>query len=249
MYAKSAEVYDAIYDSLGKDYAGEAEKLHKLIREYKRSPGNRLLDVACGTGRHLEHLKRWYDLEGLDLSPEMLKVARRRLPGVPLHRGDLLSFRLERRFDAITCLFGSIAYVKTPDRLSQAVANLAEHLVPGGVLIVEPFIRPEDFRPNYLHANFVDRPDLKVVRMNISAREGNLFIANFHFLVGTPEGIEYFTERHELGMFTDEEYRGALRSARLEVFHDPKGLIGRELFIGVRSSQGCLEAKGEGSKA
>ena len=232
MYAKSAEIYDAIYDSVGKDYAGEAAKLHKLIQEHKRSSGNALLDAACGTGRHLEHLQQWYKAEGLDLSSEMLEVARRRLPDVPLHQGDLLDFRLEQTFDAITCLFGSIAYVKTLDRLQQAVANMAEHLVPGGVLLIEPFIRPEDFRPNYLHANFVDRPDLKVVRMNVSAREGNLFIANFHYLVGSPEGIEYFTERHELGMFTDEEYREALRSARLEVFYDPEGLMGRGLFIG-----------------
>jgi len=232
IYARSAEVYDAIYDSSGKDYAQEAEKLRTLIEKHKRSSGNALLDVACGTGRHLEHLRQWYDVEGLDLSPEMLEVARRRLSDVPLHRGDMLDFRLERRFDAVTCLFGSIAYVKTIDRLRRAVANLAEHIVPGGVLLLEPFIRPEDFRPNYLHAGFVDRPDLKVVRMNVSAREGNLFIANFHYLVGTPAGIEYFTECHELGMFTDEEYREALRSAGLEVTHDPEGLMGRGLFIG-----------------
>ncbi len=232
MYTRSAEVYDAIYDSIGKDYAQEAEKLHKFIQGHKRSPGNRLLDAACGTGRHLEHLRKWYDVEGLDLSPEMLEVARRRLPNVPLHRDDLLRFRLERRFDAITCLFGSIAYVKTFENLRRAVANMAEHLVPGGVLVIEPFLRPEDFRSQYLHANFVDRPDLKVARMNVSAREGNVFIANFHFLVGTPEGIEYFTEHHELGMFTDEEYRDALRSAQLEVFHDPEGPMGRGLFLG-----------------
>jgi SAM-dependent methyltransferase len=235
MYAKSAEIYDAIYEAIGKDYAEEAERLHQLIQEHKRSSGNALLDVACGTGGHLEHLKRWYDVEGLDISPEMLKVARRQLQDVPLYQGDLLDFKLERTFDAITCLFGSIGYVKTRKNLHRAIANMVRHLKPGGMLIVEPWIKPEDFRPNYLHANFIDRPDLKAARISLSKREGRIFIGEFHYLVGTPEGIEYFTERHELGMFTHEEYLESFRTAGLDVTCDPEGLIGRGLYIGVRT--------------
>jgi ubiquinone/menaquinone biosynthesis C-methylase UbiE len=44
-----------------------------------------LLDVACGTGKHLEQLMRWYQVEGLDLDDGLLAIARERLPGVPLH--------------------------------------------------------------------------------------------------------------------------------------------------------------------
>jgi len=234
MYAQSAAVYDAIYEALGKDYAREAEKLHLLIEGRKRSPGRALLDVACGTGRHLEYLRRWYEVEGLDLSPEMLEVARRRLPDVPLHRGDLLSFRLERRFNVITCLFGSIAYVKTRQNLQRAIANLAEHLTPGGVLTIEPFIDPQDFRSNYLHANFVDQPELKVARISLSTKQSDVLAVEFHYLVGTPRGIEHFTEHHEFGAFTSEDYRGAFRAAGLEVSYDPEGLTGRGLYLGVK---------------
>ena len=51
-------------------------------------------------------------------------------------------------------------------------------------------------------------------------------------MVGTPEGVEVFTERHEAGLFTDEEYRAAFVAAGLEVEHDETGLIGRGLYVG-----------------
>ena len=54
-------------------------------------------------------------------------------------------------------------------------------------------------------------------------------------MVGTPQGIETFKERHELGLFTHEEYLGAFRNAGLEVNHDPEGLDGRGLYIGLKA--------------
>ena len=55
MFSKTAHLYDAIYSA--KDYAGEAQRLKAFIAEYKRSPGNSMLDVACGTGGHIPYLR------------------------------------------------------------------------------------------------------------------------------------------------------------------------------------------------
>jgi hypothetical protein len=52
--------------------------------------------------------------------------------------------------------------------------------------------------------------------------------------VGADGRISHFTERHELTLFTAAEYRGAFRRARLATEHDPVGLTGRGLYIGVR---------------
>ena len=71
--------------------------------------------------------------------------------------------------------------------------------------------------------------------MTISGREGSLSIMSFEYLVGTPAGIESFSERHEATLFTDEEYRAAFAAAGLVVEHDPEGLIGRGLYIGRHS--------------
>ncbi len=234
MFSKSAKFYNALYGSMGKDYAAEAQKVHTLIQQHKRSPGNSLLEVACGTGLHASILQQFYRVEGLDLDAEMLAVARQDYPTISFHHADMADFAFGKRYDAITCLFSSIGYVKTRTRLDQAVQTMTRHLLPGGVLIVEPWFTPEQWKPGRVSALFVDQPELKISRMNISEVEGRLSFFVFHYTVGTPRGIEYFTERHELGLFTHEEYLDAFHQAGLETIHDPEGLDGRGLYVGLK---------------
>ena len=163
----------------------------------------------------------------------MLAVARQRCPGVRFHQGDMASFDLERQFDAILCLFSAIGYVRTVDRLDRAVQTMARHLVPGGVLVVEPWLSPDQYRPGRVHATFVDEPALKIARMNASRVEGRVSVLDFHYLVGRPDGVESFAERHELGLFTGEQYLASFQSAGLETTHDPIGLSDRGLYVGV----------------
>jgi SAM-dependent methyltransferase len=228
VFSRSARLYDAVYASI-RDYPREAAELDRLVQE--RRPGARtLLDVACGTGAHLEHLTG-YEVEGLDLDPEMLDVARDRLPNVPFHDGDMADFNLGKRFDAIVCMFSSIGYVRSEDRLRSAISAMARHLETGGVLVVEPWLTPDVWADRHVGAVFVDEPDLKIARINLGQREGNVSIFDFEYLVGTPDGIERFTEHHELGLFTVEQYLEAFRAAGLEADHDPEGPMGRGLYI------------------
>ena len=234
MFSKSARFYNAIYESMGKDYIAEARQVHQIIQQHKRSPGNTLLEVACGTGLHASVLREFYQVECLDLDAEMLAVAKQDYPDIPFHHADMTDFDLGKRFDAITCLFSSIGYVKTKARLEGAIQTMTRHLLSGGVLIVEPWFTPEQWKPGRVSALFVDQPDLKISRMNISEAEGLLSFFVFHYTVATPEGIEYFTERHELGLFTHEEYLEVFHKAGLETIHDPEGLDGRGLYIGSK---------------
>ena len=227
----SAELYDAIYSY--KDYAGEVVRIRDVI-EARRAGARTLLDVACGTGKHLELLREHFAVEGLDLSEEQLAVARRRLPDVALHRADMTSFGLGRRFDAVICLFSAIGYLRSVAAMCSAVASMARHLEPGGVLVVEPWLTPDQYRADGTpHVRFVDEPDLKIARMNVAEREGDLAVMDMHHLVGRPGQIDYFVERMELYLFSDEQYREAFRAAGLVVEHDPEGLIGRGLYVGV----------------
>jgi SAM-dependent methyltransferase len=235
MFERSAHLYDAIYDARGKDYAAEAAQLHSIIQE--RHPEARtLLDVACGTGRHLEHLRSHYRVEGLDINQRLLDFAQARNPDVPLHEADMRMFRLGRRFDVVTCLFSAIGFATTPEELHSAVESIAAHLATGGLAIIEPWLAAEDILSETVFATFVDQEDLKVARINPAIEvEGRRGLLTFHYLVGTPDRVEYFTERLETGLFTEAEYRFALTGAGLQVEYDSDGLTGRGLYV-ARSS-------------
>jgi SAM-dependent methyltransferase len=228
VYRESARVYDALCRH--KNYEDASLKLRDIVRRVTPDAAT-LLDVACGTGQHLEYLKRDFRAEGLDSSPEMLAIARVRCPDVPFHEGSLVDFRLAGRFDAVTCLFGSIGYARTPDGLNRAVGSMVSHLTHGGVLVVEPWITPAAFVTGRLVCDTVSDPDLKVARMYVTRREGQVSVFDAHYLIATPGGVEHFSEREELGLFTDDQYRDAFRQAGLECVDASLDLFGYGLYV------------------
>ncbi len=231
MFYGTAKYYDAVYRALGKDYQAEAQKVAAIILREKRSAGSDLLDVACGTGRHLQYLQKYFRCEGLDIADDLLRIAAERCASLTFHRADMMYFNLERQYDAVVCLFSSIAYVTELTRLKQTIATFKRHLKPGGVMLVEPWIYPEHWQEGLLSAVFVDEPDLKLARMMIARRNANVSILDFHYMVGEPDGIRTLTEPHHMGLFTPLEYRDAFESAGLHVGYDEQGLTGRGLFI------------------
>jgi SAM-dependent methyltransferase len=233
MFTKSFQYYDSLYAF--KDYAEASRQLRRLV-DQERPRTRTLLDVGCGTGRHLENLRDHYAVEGLDLNPDLLAVARARNPEVPLHEGDMTQFALGRRFDVVTCLFSSIGYVKSVENMRRAVAQMAGHLEPGGILVMEPWLTPEQYWVGRITANYVNEPELKIAWMYLSQRQGNVSHFDIHYMVGTPEGVHEFTELHEMGLFTRDEYEHAFRAAGLSVTYDPTGFFNRGLYLGRAGS-------------
>ncbi|HST13852.1 MAG TPA: class I SAM-dependent methyltransferase [Gaiellaceae bacterium] len=228
-YTSRPELYDLEYSF--KDYAGEAATVERIVRE--RSPNARtLLDVACGTGKHLEHLRTRFKCEGTDLDDGLLDVARQRLPGVPLQQADMRDFDLGRRFDVITCLFSAIGFAGGPDGLAATARAVARHLDPGGIALVEPWLTPDVWMPNHPHLLTHEEPDLVLARATLSGlRDERVSTTEMHYVVATPAGVEHFVENHDLYLFTNDEMRTALEAAGLGVDYDADGLIGRGLWI------------------
>jgi dTDP-3-amino-3,6-dideoxy-alpha-D-glucopyranose N,N-dimethyltransferase/dTDP-3-amino-3,4,6-trideoxy-alpha-D-glucopyranose N,N-dimethyltransferase len=230
--AELADVYDALYEGRGKDYAAEAADVLKLVRE--RSPGAAsLLDVACGTGSHLRHFAALMDdVEGLELSADMIKVAGTRLPAVPVHQGDMRSFDLGRRYDAVTCMFSSIAYMRDDGELAAALGRIAAHLAPGGVAVVEPWWFPETFLPGYVAGDVVTAAGRTLARVSHTVRTGDASTMQAHYLVADAgSGVKHFTVTHVNTLFTRERYVLAFERAGLAADYVEGGPSGRGLFV------------------
>jgi SAM-dependent methyltransferase len=238
MFSKTAHVYDLIYEASGKDYAAESSVVHRLIQE-RNSEARSLLDVACGTGGHLRHLQRWYTVTGTDLDPAMLDEARTHLPAAALVEADMRTLRLPATFDAVTCLFSSVGYLRDTGELGAAMAAMARHLNPGGVLVVDGWVRPDAWREGGAsHVEVAERGDLKVVRVGRSRRHGDTTLLEMHHLIADDTGIEHVVDRHELRLFSPVEYENALRGAGLVVEVVDSPMEGRDRYLGIRKRQG-----------
>jgi len=233
MARTTAHIYDIIHDEAGKDYAAEAATIDQIIR--RRNPGAAtLLDVACGTGRHLEHFLDHYDVVGLDVDARMLEQARERLPQVALVEGDMRSFQLDRRFDAVTCLFSSIGYMSSMEDLAAAVRCMARHLAVGGVLVVDGWIRPDAWiEPGTVHASSARGEGVAVARAGRSRRDGKRTSLDLHYLVADADGITHLADHLELTLFTHDEYQEAFVRSGLSVEKLDSGMPGRDRYIGV----------------
>jgi SAM-dependent methyltransferase len=234
-YETSARIYDLLYTGTGiKDYPAESAELRRIIEEL--SPGAKtLLDVACGTGAHLAELRLWYEVEGADLSPAMLAVARDRLPGIQLHEADMRTIDLGRTFDVVICLFSSIGYITDPPEMRSAVARLAAHVAPGGVLILDGWVRPGEWREGFRPQPDIAQDDeTLVVRLSFARREGNVTDMDMHHLVQTAEGIDYFVENHRLALTPTQDYVSAVEDAGLAARVIPNYMPARDRIVGVR---------------
>ncbi|MCI4343442.1 MAG: class I SAM-dependent methyltransferase [Thermoplasmata archaeon] len=214
MYRDLAAYYDRIYT--WKDYRAESNRVMALARRFGRTRGRRWLDVACGTGRHLEILRRRYDVTGVDLSRPMLREARKRLPGVRLVAGDMRSLDLHERFDVVSCLFSAIGYLRSEADLRRAFRTFERHLLPGGVLLVEPWIGPAEFRPGHVSLDVYEDESTKIARAGFSEREGPLSRITFDFLIGeSGRGFRHLREVEELRLTSAARLRQLLGATGL----------------------------------
>jgi len=214
--------YDALYVH-EKEYAPEASRVKTLLAKHGLRPQANLLVLACGTGAHIPYFKDEYNVAGLDLSEDMLTLAREKFPGVPFHCGNLIDFRLDTKFDAMICLYGSIGFVKTVDNLRTTMKTIASHLSPGGLVLITPWSTVEEFQEG-LVVDAADRPEWKIARMEqIRLKEPGIVEVTFHHLLGKNNDVTYHKQSMEIGLFSRQEYLSAITDAGLTVVEEYKG--------------------------
>lgn len=159
IYASMARFYDRL--NAGLDYCEWADFAEREIREnYHKSPAL-ILDAACGTGSMtLELARRGYDMTGVDLSPEMLTVARERAAEAGIDSilwlcQDLGEIDLYGTVDACVCTLDSINHVTDPDALYSFFDRLHRCFLERGGVLVFDINTPYKFEHVYGDNDFI----------------------------------------------------------------------------------------------
>jgi ubiquinone/menaquinone biosynthesis C-methylase UbiE len=210
LYRKFAHYYDLIYQWM--DYKGETEFIEKMVEQFKTSPGMDLLDVACGTGGHAHFLENSFNITGLDINPEMLEIAREKLPEVEFVQGDMKNMDLGHKFDVIICLFSAINYHKNLNELENTFKRFHRHLKKGGILIFDLGFCTENWEEGRMLVDAVVEGDLQLARISQSRLQDGVFNANFVFLIKENGKMDFEIDQHQIGVFSTPDVEKTLQN-------------------------------------
>ena len=252
VFGAYSKFYNLLYKD--KDYAGEVNYIHELIRSHQPD-SKTILDLGCGTGRHDFLLsQKGYVLTGVDRSEEMLAEANSQLAAfgsrandLRFFQGDIRSVRLSETFDVVVSLFHVMSYQVGNKDLSAALETVRNHLKPGGIFIFDCWYGP---------AVLTDRPAVRIKRLEDDTcrytriaepamhPNENVVDVNYHLFIqekmGT--GCKEVKETHRMRYLFLPELELLLEKAGLEIIAAEEWMTGRPLGFDTWSS--CFVARG-----
>jgi SAM-dependent methyltransferase len=217
-----AAIYDATYAE--KDYERECDLLEEAFARHGSGKMRAVLDLGCGSGGHLLPLaRRGYDLVGVDLSPSMLRIARRKVAetsvATELHQGDARSVRLDRTFDAVLLMFAVLGYQRANDDVLATLRTVRAHLRPGGMLFFDVWYGPAVLaaKPEQRRRT-VDTPNGRVERTARPELDIRRHLCTVRYQLKSPLSTDQLVEEeHVVRFFFPTELELLLRNTGLKL--------------------------------
>lgn len=217
MYSDLAWAWPLI--SPPEDYIAEANETAELIRNHSRLEPQTLLHLGCGGGHVDFTLKNYLKITGVDISNDMLDLARRLNPEVDYLTGDMRSIRLQQNFDAVIIL-DSIAYMLTEDDLRAAFVTAHAHLRPGGVFLTYAERISETFEQNHVESYSRYMGDFEITLIENAYDpdpSDTVYQSTFIYLMREKGELTIETDRHLVGLFPLTTWKEVLEEVGFSV--------------------------------
>jgi SAM-dependent methyltransferase len=201
------------------DYIEETELFSKLIREHSKIAVKALLHLGCGGGHNDYTFKKYFKITSVDISEDMLTLAKKLNPEVNYQYGDMRTIHLEERFDAVTIL-DSINYIKTVEDLQRIFITAYEHLKPGGVFITLMEQIAGQFKRNNTTCSTHSKGNVEITFIenyyDPDPTDTN-YEATFIYLIRVGGKLEVHSDRHLCGIFKLETWLKLLKEIGFKV--------------------------------
>lgn len=187
-----------------------------LLEHLRRAPGNRVLDMACGTGPHaLFFAEHGAKVTAIDFSESMLAYARqhRAHADITYKQGDIRAIT-GGPYDLALCLGNSLCLLNTKEELNAAFGSVFKALFPGGIFITQTlnYRAPAARQPRH-RIERVTVGDENVVAVKSLVPEGHHTLLSLNYFAQTPSGYETISEAAVLRNWTEEELLAAANPA------------------------------------
>lgn len=210
-------IFSQCYDELMGDRVADSEKIMGFIKE-ANIKGNDLLDVACGTGSALKYLfKAGLNVMGVDISDDMLNIAKNKLPNIHLEKMDMTELKIDKSFDIILSLYDSVNHLLSFNEWGKFFNGSYKHLKDGGILIFD--INTLYKLKKLSHGDSFEKKVKNItIIMKVSNLDGDIFNWNTQILKNTNGLIEKYEENIKETSFEIEKIKNCL----LEIFKNIK---------------------------
>jgi 2-polyprenyl-3-methyl-5-hydroxy-6-metoxy-1,4-benzoquinol methylase len=228
------DVYAAFYDLMykDKDYSGEARYIDQLVRKFSKKTNNEisLLDLACGTGKHLFELSTlgYKNLSGSDIASAMIQVAKKNAEqknlDIPFHNFSFQeSEQIGKKHDVIISMFSAINYLTAYEDQSRTLANIHALLYNGGLFIFDYWngcAVTESYSPvKVLRKRQGDTEILRISETSLDLINQNATVKFTCNYFESDKRIAEFEETHFLHYYYFSEMKNLLASHHFEILH------------------------------
>ncbi|MBX7042880.1 MAG: class I SAM-dependent methyltransferase [Ignavibacteria bacterium] len=233
-----SEYYDLLYKD--KDYTSEASYVIKLIREHLPN-AKTIADFGCGTALHgIEFAKKGFSVAGIELSESMCGIAVRNISEsrmkkkVEIHNGDISTYSIGKKFDAVVSLFHVMSYLTDNEQLSGCIKNAARHLKKNGLFMFDFWYGPcvLTVRPSK-RRKVLEGNGLKIIRSAVPVMEYNENVVEVNYAMrGTRlQGKKKFElcEKHRMRYFFLPELKYMCETNGFRILNAVEWMTGREL--------------------
>jgi SAM-dependent methyltransferase len=215
IYQNFAQCYD--YLMRGTPYDKWVADILRIFKKFRKSP-KLVLELACGTGGVTSRLSRkGCDMIGLDISEEMLAIAKRKHPGIFFTNQNMADFELYGTVDAAVCLCDGMNYILTKNELKRVFKLIKNYLNPGGIFIFD-LITEEKFKLILADNVFThNESPAAYIWENGYDKTRRINEYNVTFFMLDPETGQYarFTETHRQRAYTVNEILSSSQKAGL----------------------------------